>query len=318
MLTHRLTVPAHRLAALVEDVLAGQPAEHLAAQAGIDTADLLDAIETFRTAGNAALRTRHDDTWFHARIRPTDWADAENLFSEHVGPRLDGLDGRPAWWYIRKHPDWRIRIRTRRHQDAAALLDQFTNERLIAGWTQGVYEAETAAFGGPAGVDIIHDLFCADSSGILAYLRLDPPPLGRRELSLLLLRTLQDHAGLDPFEAADVFDRIAAIRPAPGPQQKHRVDNLANHMLPLLLCTPTARDTMFAPDGPLHAAADWKAAAVAAGNQLGEAAVTGRLDRGLRATIAQATIFHWNRLGLTAPVQGLLARAATHALLSRD
>ena len=61
---------------------------------------------------------------------------------------------------------------------------------------------------------VVHDLFCADSRGALRYAVQQTPQLGRRELSLLLIRALQQHAGLDWFEAGDVFDR--GLRPGAG------------------------------------------------------------------------------------------------------
>ena len=72
---------------------------------------------------------------------------------------------------------------------------------------------------------------------------------------------------------------------------------------------------LFGPAGPVAYAAAWLAAFIQAGQELGEAAATGRLDRGLRAILAQIVIFHWNRLGLSAQTQGILAHAAKAAIL---
>jgi hypothetical protein len=38
----------------------------------------------------------------------------------------------------------------------------------------------------------------------------------------------------------------------------------------------------------------------------------------VRAVLAHVLIFHWNRLGLSAAAQGILARAATAATLPRS
>jgi hypothetical protein len=38
----------------------------------------------------------------------------------------------------------------------------------------------------------------------------------------------------------------------------------------------------------------------------------------LRAILTHVVIFHWNRFGLSATSQGILARAATTALLPRS
>jgi thiopeptide-type bacteriocin biosynthesis protein len=75
---------------------------------------------------------------------------------------------------------------------------------------------------------------------------------------------------------------------------------------------------LFAADGQAAYTAPWLAAHVQAGQKLGTAANGGHLDRGLRAVLAQIVIFHWNRLGLPAHTQGILAHAAKAAILTRD
>ena len=310
-----LTQPAARLTALVEAALAGQPA----APPDIHPTDLHAAVHAYRTAGRAALQQHTDRAWFHARVQPSDWASAENAFRTQIGPHLDDLTGSDAgWWFLRKHPCWRIRIHTPDHQRAAGLLDELTGSGVIAGWTPGVYEPEVAAFGGPAATDVVHDLFCRESRALLTYTRHDPPPIGRRELSLLLLRELADRACLDWFEAGDVFDRVAQMRPTPHGAEAERIDGLAQQMRLLLALPPDARGALFSPGGPCHDAAPWLHAFTHAGQQLGELAASGRLDRGIRVVLAHIVIFHWNRLGLSAITQGVLAHAATAAFIPRS
>ena len=184
-------------------------------------------------------------------------------------------------------------------------------------WWPTVYEPETAAFGGPAGMHAAHDLFCADSRGALDYARRPAPGLGRRELSILLISALLRAAGLDWFEHGDVFDRVAQLRPTPPAADTGRVDALANSVR-TLLAVPTSRSALFAAGGPIAYTAPWLAAFKAAGHQLGTAAADGRLNRGVRAVLAHVLIFHWNRLGLSATTQGILARAAVDATLPRS
>ena len=311
-----LTGRPDHIATMVEAVLSGAPAEATAATAGIRPADLDAAVETYRAGGLAALQHRHDAIWFHALVEPTDWTTTESTFRDRIAPRLDQLDHAQAtWWFLRKHPYWRLRIRTADRHVATALLDDLVAASVIARWTPGIYEPETAAFGGSVAMDIAHDLFCADSRGVLAYTRHDPPPVGRRELSLLLIRALQDGVGLDWFEAADVFDRVAQMRPSPPAGDDPRIERLAGQMRPLLALPAQARSALFAGDGPLAAAAPMVEAFMAAGRQVCEAAAAGRLDRGVRAVLAHMVIFHWNRLGLSANSQAILARAATVAIL---
>ncbi|MEV7331434.1 thiopeptide-type bacteriocin biosynthesis protein [Micromonospora sp. NPDC093244] len=223
MSTDHLTISPYRMAALVEAVLAGTPMVTAAAEIGIDV-DVVDAaVHTYRTAGLTALHHRHHNTWLHAHIKPVDWNTAEAVLRTEVAPRLDQLDGQTGWWFLRKHPYWRIRIRGAHPKAIRASLADLTTSGVLAGWKPGIYEPETGAFGGDTAMAIVHELFCADSRGVLDYSGQHAPPIGRRELSLLLIRTLQHHAGLDWFEAADVFDQVAQMRPAPAAADTSRV-----------------------------------------------------------------------------------------------
>lgn len=315
MPTDRLTLSPYRMAAVVEAVLAGAPMVTAAAEADIDADDLDLAVQTYRAAGLTALQRRHDAAWLHAHIRPVDWNTAETAIRTHVAPHLNQLDGHTGWWFLRKHPYWRIRIRGGHPEPVRALLDDLTASGIIAGWKPGIYEPETGAFGGDTAMAIVHELFCADSRRVLDYTGNPAPPIGRRELSLLLIRALQHHAGLDWFETADVFDQVAQMRPAPAAADTNRVDQLAAQMRPVLALPA---DAMFAPGGPCSDANAWYAAFATAGRQLADAGHTGRLRRGIRAVLAQIVIFHWNRLDLPAHAQGILARAATAAILPRS
>jgi thiopeptide-type bacteriocin biosynthesis protein len=311
------TIAVHRVADAVLAVLAGNDPHAVATTFGMHPDDLGDAIEAYHTAGTAALEQQASDRWYHARIRFTNWDNAEHAAATRLGPRLDQLqaDGiLTDWWFLRKRPCWRIRLLDADAEVVGQLLDELTAAGVIAGWRPGMYEPETSAFGGPAGTDIAHDLFCADSHGVLDYARRDSPPLGRRELSVLLISAILATAGLDWFERADVFDRVARIRPAPG-RDDARVRQLATHLRPLLAQAPSATLPVFAPGGPAAFAGPWLAAFQEAGSRFGEAASNGLLDRGVRAVLAHVVIFHWNRLGLLASTQGTLARAATTALL---
>jgi thiopeptide-type bacteriocin biosynthesis protein len=299
----------------VEAMLAGTALDCPA----VDGIDITDAVETYRTAGRAALHHRHDRTWFQARLAWPDWANAEPAFATLVAPRLDQLgDGNADWWFLRKYPHWRLRVRAPDHRPVQSLLDDLVTAGTITSWQPGIYEPETAAFGGGHAMTIIHNLFCADSRGVLTYAGQRTPALGRRELSLLLIRALHQHAGLDWFEAGDVFARVAEMRPDPGADDATRVDTLATKLRPLLAVAVTVDMPLFAPGGPVAHAAPWVAAFIRAGQELGEAAAANRLDRGLRAVIAQVVIFHWNRLGLSAQAQGILAHAAKTAALPRS
>lgn len=318
--TSRTLAPAD-LAVAVLAVLAGADPATVAAQHDLDLNDLDDAARTYQAAGLAALERRTEDSWYQVRVQFADWSTAETVAITALGPSLDRLraDGAVAgWWFLRKYPCWRLRLFDADTVTVDRVLDELVGTGVIERWWPTVYEPETAAFGGTAGMDTVHDLFCADSAGVLDYLRQDTPGLGRRELSILLLSGLLRTAGLDTFECGDVFDRVARMRPAPADTDMARIGTLADNMRVLLSIPNLADSELFTPGGPVTHAAPWLAALHTAGDRLGHDAANGRLDRGLRAILTHVVIFHWNRLGLSATSQGILARAAATALLPRS
>lgn len=314
---HLTTAPSHQAAAGVLAVLAGTDLPAAAANSGMDTADLAEAVQVYQAGGLAALERRADEEWYQLRVQFPDWETAENVGAKQLGPRLDQLQASGAvtgWWFLRKRPCWRLRLRDADTAAVDDLLDELTVAGTLTRWWPTIYEPETTAFGGPAGMQAAHELFCADSRGALDYARQPTPGLGPRELSILLISALLRAAGLDWFEHGDVFNRVAQLRPAPTAAESGHIDALAGSVR-TLLAVSTSGSALFAPGGPIAYAAPWLAAFEAAGRQLGNAAADGRLDRGVRAVLAHVLIFHWNRIGLSATTQGVLARAATAATL---
>lgn len=307
--------------AAVLAVLTGAAPAAVAAQHDLKLDDLDDAVGLYQAAGLAALERQHENSWYQVRVQFADWSAAEAVATTALGPALDRLrtDGAVAGsWFLRKYPCWRLRLS---HVDTAAVdhvLDELVRAGAIERWWSAVYEPETAAFGGTIGMDTVHDLFCADSAGVLDYLRQDSPGLGRRELSVLLLSGLMRATGLDTFECGDVFDRVARMRPAPADTEMVRISTLVDNVRMLLSVPNLADSELFTPGGPVAHAAPWLAALRSAGQQLGHDAAEGLLDRGVRAILTHVVIFHWNRFGLSATSQGILARAAAAALLPRS
>ncbi|MGR6913615.1 thiopeptide-type bacteriocin biosynthesis protein [[Actinomadura] parvosata] len=315
---HLTTAPPYQLATGVLTLLAGADLDTTATDIGVDPADLAEAAMVYQAAGLAALERRAEADWYQVRVEFPDWSNPETVGATRLGPLLDQLQACGAvsgWWFLRKHPCWRLRL----HRADTAAVDQVLNELTadgaLARWWPTVYEPETAAFGGPVGMQAAHDLFCADSRGVLDYVRQSAPGLGRRELSLLLVSALQRAADMDEFECGDVFARVAQLRPTPAGADAARVDHLADSVHALLAIPVQAGSGPFAPGEAAAFAAPWLTAWQAAGRAFGHAAAEGRLDRGLRALLTHLLIFHWNRLGLSATAQGILARAATAALL---
>jgi protein-L-isoaspartate(D-aspartate) O-methyltransferase len=209
-----------------------------------------------------------------------------------------------GWWYIRKTA-WRVRIRT---DDAgytaiAGQLNKLTTERHLQGWHPGSYEPETIAFGGADGMDCAHRLFHADSHHLLARIRAaehTPPPLGQRETTAILCAVLLRSAGLDRYEQADVWAKVAAERPVeladPALFDRLQRERLVAAMTRLLTVDPLG---LTAAGGPLAGQQPWIAAFEQAGQALLTLAATGQLRRGLRAVLAHHIIFHANRAGIS-------------------
>lgn len=321
MSADRLTVPASELAASVLSVLAGADLEATAASNALDPADLDEALDVYHAAGLAALQRHAEGGWYQVRVEFPDWATAEAVGASQLGPALDRLQASgvvSGWWFVRKHPCWRLRLH---RADTAAVdhvLDELTGSGALRRSWPTVYEPETAAFGGPAGMDAVHDLFCADTRGVLDYVRHTSSGLGRRELSILLLNSLLRAAGLDFFECGDVFDRVTRLRPAPAGADRARLERLAGAVSALLSIPDPLNSEVFSSGGLAAHATPWLDAFRTAGRRLGEATAQGALERGVRAILSHVVIFHWNRFGLSATTQGILARAATAALLPRS
>lgn len=314
-------------------VLAGVPLDEAAAHIGMEPADLADAVEVYQAAGHAALdahATARD--WYQVRVQFPDWDVAEHTAATHLGPRLrqvEDIGAVAAWWFIRKAPCWRLRFRptsTATHADMTTavrhVLDSLTTAGLIARWWETIYEPETTAFGGPDVIGAAHALFHADSRHILDYLRRTEPAappdstLGRRELSILLCTTLLRSAGQDRYEQGDIWHRVARMRPLPTNTLTGRLHELTHNLRLLMTTEARPTGTLVGPDGPLSFAAPWAAAFGKAGQILGNAAHDGMLERGVRDVLAHHVIFHWNRLGLTARTQSILAQAACDTVMN--
>jgi len=317
-----LTIPsADLIARAVRAVIAGRDLRDAAAGADIDIADLEDAIGTYHAAGTAALEQRASSRWQHVSIGFTDPESSEQTGANVIGPLLDGLQAEgdvACWWFLRKPPGWRIRMLDASPTAVGAALARLSEGGVIGSWRPELYEPEVHAFGGPAGMGIAHGLFCGDSQGVLDYLRNAKPPLGRRELSVLLISAMLSTAGLDWSERGDVFARVAGMRPDPPPAPPEQAGLLASQLRTLLAAPPQAAAVAFTPGSQADSGAGWHAAFAQAGRQFADAARHGQLTRGLRAVLAQTVIFHWNRLGLTAMTQGILASAAAQVCLPGD
>jgi protein-L-isoaspartate(D-aspartate) O-methyltransferase len=236
-----------------------------------------------------------DMSWWHASVAfPDPHTDAARALATALAGR--------RFHFLRK--DAGVRLRT--EQPATDLLDQLVADRVITGWTAGIYEPETHAFGGPEGMEVAHDVFCADSPAALA----ETGTPGARERSVMLLSAMIREAGLDPFEAGDVYARWAALRPPVTPPQGTALEQAISAMRRLM-----NTDAALRPD----AEAGWGERVAAfedAGRRLRRLAADGRLIRGLRAVLAHHAIFAFNRAGVPAETQAATAWPGRHVAFS--
>ena len=253
-----------------------------------------------------------DSRWHHYLVEFADPPTAEHTAATLLAPALDQAqqDGEiDRWWHLRKTPAWRLRYQPVNPDTTVVdtLLAELEADGQVARWTRGIYEPETLAFGGPAGMDIAHTLFHHDSRHCLARTTA-PAALGQRETTVLLFSAMLRAAGLDWFEQGDVWAKIAALRPA---AHGHRTDSPRTERLSQavrrLMTTNTHRISDVAPD---QVPETWWAAFDTAGRQLADLARDGHLERGLRAVLAHHFIFHANRAGLSGPEQATLAALA--------
>jgi protein-L-isoaspartate(D-aspartate) O-methyltransferase len=272
-----------------------------------------DPIRTTDTRAQSA-------EWRQLTIEFTDRDSAEHIGAHDLGPALTDATAAgllECWWYIRKHPTWRLRYlpRDREGDDAlSVLLGNLAKAGIIAGWVPGIYEPETAAFGGDAGMDVAHHLFHADSRHLLtrALITQTSSPasaLGRRESSVVLCSALMRAAGLDWYEQGDVWAKVADLRPPPAPTAAPAPEVInATRRLMTVNARPLCES-----GGALEGYRPWVTAFEEAGQALGDLARHGRLSRGLRAVLAHHVIFHANRAGLPQADQSTLAALASLA-----
>ncbi|MEU3215943.1 methyltransferase, FxLD system [Streptomyces sp. NPDC006971] len=254
------------------------------------------------------------DRWHQHNVTFADRATGKRVIADRLGPALleAEKDGQlTAWWFMNKQP-WPLRYRSAAPSPLIeSVLNDLVDDGSVRSWVPGIYEPETTAFGGPAGMNAAHALFHQDSRHLLTYPP-GPGQLGRRETAALLLSTLMRAARLDWFEQGDVWAKAAALRPEPEELAPDRAAALGKAMKRLM--TADAR-SLCRQRGPLEGHDEWVAAFERAGATLADLSVGGRLTRGLRAIITHHLIFHANRAGLRSDDQSALFTIAREAVM---
>nr|WSZ99025.1 methyltransferase, FxLD system [Streptomyces sp. NBC_00857] len=254
------------------------------------------------------------DRWHQHNVTFADRANGKRAIADRLRPALLAAeeDGQlTGWWFMNKQP-WPLRYRSAEPSTLVeSLLSDLVDSGTVRSWLPGIYEPETAAFGGSKAMDAAHELFHQDSRHLLTY-QPGPGRLGRRETAVLLISAMMRAARLDWFEQGDVWAKAAALRPAPEELPPDRAAALGTAIKRLMtvdtrsLCRPT---------GPLEGHDEWVAAFERAGTTLAHLATKGGLTRGLRAIITHHLIFHANRAGLRSDDQSALFNIAREAVM---
>ncbi|MFE9457676.1 thiopeptide-type bacteriocin biosynthesis protein [Streptomyces californicus] len=313
---------ADRLEDAILTVLGGASLAEAARAADTGTAQLSEAIERYKEAGRAALDTEPSG-WHQVNIRFADYPGAERTFRAYLMPALrEGPVG--TWWFVRKHPHWRLRFHPAlnaspedalRHVTEA--LDSSVSWSVTTEWTSTPYEPEATAFGGPAGVPLAHELFHADSVGVLDYLAIAADERARtldaKATSLVAMTWLMRAVGLEFGEQGDVWGRVEERRPLAEDVIPAQVSSMVAPMRRLLLTD--ARPLL--DTGGLARVRPWIEALEQGGKALADAADSGSIGLGKRGILARHVLFHWNRMGFTLRQQSIWSRAAREAVLGQ-
>jgi protein-L-isoaspartate(D-aspartate) O-methyltransferase len=220
------------------------------------------------------------------------------------------------WWFVRKRP-FKIRYLAEPTvpDTVGELLNALTEQGHVGWWALGIYEPETIAFGGEAGMDLAHRLFHEDSRHLLqrAPGRTTPTPLGNRETMVLLCSAMMRAARLDWCEQGDTWEQFRTYRSINFSVTPRRNAQLtaAMHRLMTVDARGLCRNE---PAGALAGFDDWVTAFERTGQTLADLARHGRLQRGLRGVLAHHMIFHANRARLVGNDQHLLAALALNTV----
>lgn len=286
------------------------------------------ARNLFVSAGVAALvSAREDAAWIQRGVRPAQDAALRRECCRRVRRLALELlaDGRiDDFFFMHKPPGIRLRFRCAaslnqlRHVVDAELAS-WHSEGLIEASEAGVYEPESALFGGPASMSFVHALFTVDSLLWLAYHGREPDAAQSDPawlVSLAVLATLLTGLDITGWEDLGVWEQVrlhgrrrredANDSPLYAEVSGDLRDVWSRRDLIVELLSPSGRAILEEHrDAVLAGAAAWRA---------GYFAVDGAL-LGPRAAAAMYVIFHWNRAEVSDVNQALIAESLARRMV---
>ncbi len=225
-----------------------------------------------------------------------------------------------GWWWLYKKDIRGSALRVRLHVPPDIRCDI---ERAAVTYAEGcgletatlVYEPETCLFGGPEGMRIAHQFFCADSEFLSRWLALSGPEVRQAipsGLSLSLIFHFLRSAGLDMFETWDVFDRVYAKRRR-GLDRDDDHNPIENFAIKVIE-TGHAAISSAMPELQRNLTEKYSLALERLGQTLASAFYSGKLRCGMREFAVPLILFHWNRVGMDGAKQWALSRAVMRVL----
>lgn len=266
----------------------------------------------------AASRHSEADHWAYLRIAATS-PEANRFVADHIVPMLQERKATYKirdWWWMNKSDVCgnAIRLRVRlpaglRARFAESMMQDLgelgRDARLL------LYEPELRLFGGPVGMELAHDHFCADSEFLGAWMRDDVSGAEGRlseGLSLILLLRMTFACGLDIFECWDVFDRVCHKRSLPHASSPALMP--FQQLVRKLISASRDRVFQLFEGWRGQLVTDYCAFLDHFGREVSRSYFEGKLECGVREFLVPVILFHWNRAGYS----GLRQFGLSHAV----
>lgn len=292
--------------------------------AGLDAAALQRLHGIFVRAGIDALRHATSSRgWVQFGVRPGREALRSRMYASALALAQTLLANGSArsFFFMHKEPGLRVRFELGQSDRAAltetvrAALEAEVADGAIAALYPGVYEPETALFGGPRSMTHVHRLFTPDALMWLdfhARAHAEPDLAGSAwALSFVVLRALFEGLRIVDWEDLDVWDRIRARtgrRLAPEAAGLATLEDLRAEVRAAWLDPTRLFATLPEPLAVLGRTAALAIESEAA--RWREQYFTREDARlGTRAGAALFVIFHWNRAALSPMRQALLTES---------
>ena len=283
------------------------------------------ARDLFVRAGLEALAAQPtEDTWLQIGIRsPQHLALRRELCTQIAGTarRLLSDSLVDNFFYMNKAPGMRLRFERAEgssydfEETLYKEVAHWRAEGLVEGVEPGVYEPESQLFGGPTSMRYVHALFTVDS---LIWLDYHSSPLSKREdnsaawlVSLAMLQAVFDGLDINGWEDLGVWDQIRkttgrhlekdAIALSTYLEVSTKIRAVWSRRDQLIdQLHPTMRSIVAHHGQALRAAAaQWRSGYFSTRDSY----------LGPRAAAAFYVVFHWNRAGLSAVQQAVLAES---------